>query len=66
MINKEIVDIFAKGALHFSFLMEGQKCVFLPVNKQVKEMIENDFDLTLYTCTVDGLNRVTVRLNRVK
>ena len=24
MINKEIVDIFAKGALHFSFLMEGQ------------------------------------------
>jgi len=31
----------------------------------VKEMIESEFDLTLYTCTMDGLNRVTVRLNRV-
>lgn len=31
----------------------------------VKEMIESDFDLTLYTCTTDNLNRVTVRLNRV-
>lgn len=31
----------------------------------VKEMIESDFDLTLYTCTKGGLNRVTVRLNRV-
>lgn len=32
---------------------------------EVKEMIESDFDLTLYTCTMDALNRVTVRLNRV-
>lgn len=31
----------------------------------VTEMIESEFDLTLYTCTVDGLNRITVRLNRV-
>lgn len=31
----------------------------------VNKMIENEFDLTLYTCTKDGLNRVTVRLNRV-
>lgn len=31
----------------------------------VKEMIESQFDLTLYTCTKGGLNRVTVRLNRV-
>lgn len=31
----------------------------------VTEMIESEFDLTLYTCTIDGLNRVTVRLNRV-
>lgn len=30
----------------------------------IKEMIESDFDLTLYTCTKDGLKRVTVRLNR--
>ena len=31
----------------------------------IKEMIESDFDLTLYTCTRDGLRRVTVRCNRV-
>ena len=31
----------------------------------VKEMVESEFDLTLYTCTIDNLNRVTVRLNRV-
>ena len=31
----------------------------------VTEMIENDFDLTLYTCTKDNLNRVTVRLNKI-
>lgn len=33
--------------------------------KDVKEMIESEFDLTLYTCTTDALNRFTVRLNRV-
>lgn len=33
--------------------------------KEVSKMIDNDFDLTLYTCTSDGLNRVTVRCNRV-
>ena len=30
----------------------------------IKEMIESDFDLTLYTCTNDNLNRITIRLNR--
>ena len=33
--------------------------------RNVKEMIESDFDLTLYTCTSDNLNRLTIRLNRV-
>ena len=33
--------------------------------KEVSKMINNDFDLTLYTCTNDGLNRITVRCNRV-
>lgn len=33
--------------------------------KEVSKMIDNAFDLTLYTCTNDGLNRVTVRCNRV-
>lgn len=32
---------------------------------EVSKMINNDFDLTLYTCTNDGLNRITVRCNRV-
>ena len=32
---------------------------------EVSEMINNDFDLTLYTCTNDGLNRITVRCNKV-
>lgn len=31
----------------------------------VKEMIESEFDLTLYTCTKDGLKRVTVRCNKI-
>ena len=31
----------------------------------VKEMIESDFDLTIYTCTKDGLKRVTVRCNKI-
>ena len=31
----------------------------------VSEMINNDFDLTLYTCTSDGNNRITVRCNRI-
>ena len=28
-------------------------------------MIDNDFDLTLYTCTSDGKSRITVRCNRL-
>lgn len=28
-------------------------------------MIDNDFDLTLYTCTSDGNSRITVRCNRI-
>ena len=31
----------------------------------VLEMTQSEFDLTLYTCTRDSQNRVTVRLNRV-
>lgn len=31
----------------------------------VNEMIESDFDLTLFTCTKDNLNRMTVRLDKV-
>lgn len=31
----------------------------------VSEMIDNEFDLTLYTCTSDGFSRITIRCNRV-
>jgi len=33
--------------------------------KEVSKMIDNEFDLTLYTCTNDGLNRIVVRCNIV-
>lgn len=32
----------------------------------IDEMINGEFDLTLYTCTYDNQNRVTVRLNMVE
>ena len=62
-------------------LKQKDKVIFIDVNNNkyvyevelietlkstdVKDMIESDFDLTLYTCTKDGKNRVTVRCNRV-
>jgi len=62
-------------------LKKGDEIIFIDVNNNkytykvelveelestdVKEMIESDFDLTLYTCTKDGLRRVTVRCNRI-
>lgn len=33
---------------------------------EVSEMINNDFDLTLYTCASDRTTRITVRCNRVE
>ena len=33
--------------------------------EDVDKMINNEFDLTLYTCTTDGLRRVTIRCNRI-
>lgn len=32
---------------------------------EVEEMIETTFDLTLYTCTKDSKNRITIRCNRI-
>ena len=31
----------------------------------VIEMIENEYDLTLYTCTSDGKKRITIRCNKI-
>ncbi len=62
-------------------LKKGDEIIFIDVNNNkytykvelveelestdIKEMVESDFDLTLYTCTKDGLRRVTVRCNRI-
>ena len=32
---------------------------------EVEKMIDNEFDLTLYTCTSDGLSRITIRCNKL-
>ena len=37
----------------------------LKYGRNVDEMINNDFDLTLYTCTTDGMNRITIRCNMI-
>ncbi len=42
------------------------KLIEILVPEDITEMIESEFDLTLFTCTNDNQNRVTVRLNRVE
>ena len=32
---------------------------------EINEMLNNEFDLTLFTCTKNGRSRVTVRCNKV-
>lgn len=34
-------------------------------SNDVSKMLDNEFDLTLYTCTADGINRVTIRCNKI-
>jgi len=59
--NDRIVLTDAKGENHI-YKVEVIE-VLSPTD--IEEMINNEFDLTLYTCTEDGLNRITVRCNRV-
>ena len=35
-------------------------------SNDISKMIDNEYDLTLYTCTNDGLKRVTVRCNLIQ
>ncbi len=42
MTKKEADELFELAKENNCFLMEGQKCVFLPVNKHVKELIQSD------------------------
>lgn len=62
-------------------LNQGDKITIIDINNQeynyevellevlsptsVTEMIESEFDLTLFTCTDDSSSRLTVRLNRI-
>lgn len=46
------------------YLYEVEEILVLS-STNIDEMINNNFDLTLYTCTSDGLNRLTVRCNLI-
>ena len=62
-------------------LQQGDKVIFTDISgnvyvyevleievldsSDVVNMINNDFDLTLYTCTSDGSKRITVRCNKI-
>ena len=55
-----ITDISGKKIEYEVVLVEELK------QTNIKMMLDNMFDLTLFTCTKDGNNRVTIRCNRVK
>ena len=50
---------------------QGNSFKYVPVSLEVlkgtdvESMINNEYDLTLFTCTIGGQNRVTVRCERV-
>lgn len=72
---------YKKHFRYLKNLKQGDKIMFIDANENthvyevlelevlnttdVEEMIENDFDLTLYTCTDGGLKRLTIRANKV-
>ena len=58
--SKEIV--IYKDTLGNEYLYEVELIEIL-APEEIEEMLESEFDLTLYTCTNDIQNRVTVRLN---
>ena len=55
-----LTDIYGNSYVYEVVITE----ILSPYN--VSEMINGKFDLTLYTCTYDNQNRVTVRLNKVE
>ncbi len=50
--------------LNNKYVYEVEETLILS-KTSVDEMINNDFDLTLYTCTSDGINRITIRCNMI-
>jgi len=65
------IGTLEKGASIIFKDINGNSYIYEVVKQEVleatdvKKMIENDYDLTLYTCTKDGLKRITVRCNRI-
>lgn len=60
--QSDIIIITDTNNIHY--LYEVLEVEVLESN-DVLEMIDNDFDLTLYTCTPDSTRRITVRCNRI-
>ena len=56
--------IIITDTLGINYIYEVLEIEILNPN-DVSKMIDNEFDLTLYTCTNDGLKRITVRCNRI-
>jgi len=59
--NDKIIFTDVTGKIYIYEVLEIE--VLSP--KDVSLMINNDFDLTLYTCTDDNMNRITVRCNKI-
>ena len=62
-LNKEDI-IIIKDVLN-NYITYEVEVVEKIKEEDVLEMIENEFDLTLFTCTQDGNSRYAVRCNRI-
>lgn len=62
-LNKEDIIIFT-DINGVNYIYEVKEIEILNP-KDVSKMINTEFDLTLYTCTNDGLNRITIRCNKI-
>ena len=59
--NDLIIFTDVDGNIYTYEVLEGEVLKETDVDK----MVNNEFDLTLYTCTYDNTGRITVRCNRV-
>lgn len=58
-------DVIVFRSINNNTIIYEVKEVEILNRDDIEGMIDNEFDLTLYTCTNDGLSRVTVRANVV-
>ena len=79
--TREIASHIMRVFKYLKELKQGDKIIITDSNNEVyiyevlelevleatdvEKMINNDFDLTLYTCTDGGLRRLAVRSNRI-